>query len=201
VGAALLALAVMADVQRYLATHHRVAIVPGQVMSASTDHPSEAPVPDEYEVASTAPRQLILPSIQTKGFIQPVAVDQHGAMAVPQNIHLAGWYVRGARPGDPGLSIIDGHVSGHYLPGIFAHLTSLKSGHIFTVQYGDKSERQFKVRRLITVSTEEANSRLYERDSNIRSQLNLITCTGSYDTANHGYDERLIVVAESIAKK
>jgi sortase (surface protein transpeptidase) len=89
-------------------------------------------------------------------------------------------------------------VSGRYLPGVFAGLSGLKPGDVFTIQYGDMSERRFKVKRSVSVTVAAANSQLYEQDPGIKAQLNLITCTGSYDAAGHGYGQRLIVVAERI---
>lgn len=40
-------------------------------------------------------------------------------MAVPNNIHMAGWFMDSVRPGQMGLSIIDGHVDGRRETAIF----------------------------------------------------------------------------------
>lgn len=168
------------------------------VATTSTDAPSEQPVPDDYTVPADKPLSIQLPSIKAKGFIQQVGVDKNNQMVVPSNVHMGGWYTGSVLPGEEGLSIIDGHVNGLYAKGIFANLSKLKSGDAFTVTFGDKSVKNFKVKALKTVSTEEANTVLYERDSSAVKQLNLITCTGRYEKSTRTYDQRIIVVAEGL---
>lgn len=168
------------------------------VATESTDRPSEQPVPDNYSVPADKPLSIQLPSIKTEGFIQQVGIDKNNQMVVPSNVHMAGWYTKGALPGATGLSIIDGHVQGLYARGVFKYLDKLKAGDSFTVTYGDKSIKSFKVKALKTVGTKEADTVLYQRDNSIAKQLNLITCTGQYEKSNHSYDSRVIVVAEAI---
>lgn len=168
------------------------------VATESTDAPSEQPVPDSYSVPADKPLSIQLPTIKTEGFIQQVGVDKDNKMVVPGNVNMAGWYTKGALPGDAGLSIIDGHVHGLYAKGIFYNLGKLKSNDTFTVTYGDKSVRKFKVKQVQTVSTKEADTALFVRDKTISKQLNLITCTGKYDKVSKTYDSRVIVVAEAL---
>ena len=167
------------------------------VATVSTDTPSEQPVPDNYSVPADKPLSIPLPTIKTDGFIQQVGVDKANQMVVPSNVNMAGWYTKGALPGDAGLSIIDGHVHGLYAKGIFFNLGKLKSGDTFTVTYGDKSDRKFKVKQVQTVSTKEADTALFVRDKTISRQLNLITCTGQFDKDSKTYDSRVIVIAEA----
>lgn len=168
------------------------------VATESTDAPSEQPVPDSYSVPADKPLSIQLPTIKTEGFIQQVGVDKDNQMVVPSNVHMAGWYTKGSLPGDAGLSIIDGHVHGLYAKGIFYNLGKLKANETFTVTYGDKSVRKFKVKQVQTVSTKEADTALFVRDKTISKQLNLITCTGKYDKVSKTYDSRVIVVAEAL---
>ena len=167
------------------------------VATVSTDTPSEQPVPDSYSVPADKPLSIQLPTIKTGGFIQQVGVDKENQMVVPSNVNMAGWYTKSVLPGDDGLSIIDGHVHGLYAKGIFYNLGKLKAGDEFTVTYGDKSVRKFKVKQVQTVSIKEADTTLFVRDKNIPKQLNLITCTGKYDKASKTYDSRIIVVSEA----
>jgi LPXTG-site transpeptidase (sortase) family protein len=167
------------------------------VATESTDAPSEQPVPDSYSVPADKPLSIQLPTIKTEGFIQQVGVDKENQMVVPGNVNMAGWYTKSALPGDAGLSIIDGHVHGLYAKGIFFNLGKLKSDDTFTVTYGDKSVRKFKVKQVQTVSTKDADTALFVRDKTILKQLNLITCTGRFDKESKTYDSRVIVVAEA----
>src|SRR5687767_5965468 len=89
--------------QKYHVTHSAAPLpAASQTVTQSTDNPDETP-PDpkaDYTVPVDQPRRISLPSIGAEGFIQKVGLDQHDAVAAPSNIHLAGWYNRGARPGD-----------------------------------------------------------------------------------------------------
>ena len=57
-------------------------------------------------------RRLLLQVISIDAYLQNVGVDQNNQIAVPNNIHIAGWFVDSVRTGENGLSIIDGRVDG-----------------------------------------------------------------------------------------
>ncbi|RTK94721.1 class F sortase [Candidatus Saccharibacteria bacterium] len=168
------------------------------VATASTDQPSEQRPPSSYSVPADKPLSIQLPTIKAEGFIQQVGADKNNQMVVPSNVHMAGWYTKSVLPGANGLSIIDGHVNGLYAKGIFANLGKLKSDDAFTVTFGDKSVKNFKVKKVQTVSVKEADTALYVRDTSIAKQLNLITCGGKFNKADRTYDARIIIVAEGL---
>ncbi|MCA9348329.1 class F sortase [Candidatus Saccharibacteria bacterium] len=168
------------------------------VLVESTDAPSEQPVPDTYNVPADKPLSIQLPTIEAEGYIEQVGVDKDNRMVVPGNVHMGGWYTKGVLPGDDGLSIIDGHVHGVYAKGIFYNLGKLKADDVFTVTFGDKSIRKFKVKQVQTVTTKQADKTLFIRDKTITKQLNLITCTGKYNKDSKTYDSRVIIVAETV---
>jgi LPXTG-site transpeptidase (sortase) family protein len=141
----------------------------------------------------------MLPSIRAEGFIQKVGLVQQ-QIAAPSNIHLAGWYSGSQKPGQPGLSVIDGHVDGRrQQPGIFQHLAQLTPGDTFTLQTGNKNMLHYEVLRMQTVSTAEAINQLFSQDPHTPSQLNLITCSGTFNTQLQQYDKRTIVAARLVA--
>ena len=168
------------------------------VVTASTDQPSEQRPTSSYSVPADKPLSIQLPTIKTEGFIQQVGVDKDNQMVVPNNVHMAGWYTKSVLPGADGLSILDGHVHGLYAKGIFYDIGKLKSGDAFTVTFGDKSVKNFKVKKVQTVTVKEADTALYVRDTSIGRQLNLITCGGNFNKADRTYDARIIVVAEGL---
>ncbi len=188
--------------QWYWATNQPVpvAILDGAPVERSIDNPSETPIDPKakYTVPADIPRQIVLPSINTQGFIQRVGIDQNKAVAVPTNIHLVGWYVNSAKPGHEGLSIIDGHVGGRYGDAVFKHLNDLKAGDEFTVEYGDYSKKTFAVMSVKTLSVAEATQALFTSDSSVKNQLNLITCGGAYDAKTNQFNQRVIVTAKLI---
>lgn len=169
------------------------------VVVYSTDRPSEEPI-KKSEYTSTAgptePKYITLPSINAEGFIEKIGVDQNNQMAVPTNIYLAGWYVEALKPGEAGLSIIDGHLDGYKNDGIFKNLAKLKVGGSYQVEKGDGSILNYKVKSVQSMPVAEANTKLFVKDPAIKSQLNLITCGGKFDEAKKQYENRVIVVSE-----
>lgn len=182
-------------------THVTLApIIPKKIITISTDTPSEVVIPPEatYEVAADKPRQISMPSIGLQSFVQQVGVDQNGRVAVPDNINLVGWFINSARPGERGLSVIDGHVYGQYGPGMFTALHNAKIGDLLTVEYGDHNTKYtFRVKTIRSVPESEATGVLFERDEAIEDQLNLITCI-NFNHQSQKYDNRLIVTTERI---
>lgn len=168
------------------------------VVNHSTSTPSEAK-PDKatYRWAGgpNDPKYIALPSIKTEGFIQKADVDQNNQIAVPNNIHIAAWFLKSAVPGQTGLSIIDGHVTGRVNDGIFSKLKDLKIGDTYTVEMGSGAIKKFKVISLNTVGVKDAANYLFSQDPKVSSQLNLITCAGTFNASAGGYDQRLIVGA------
>ena len=169
-----------------------------KVATVTATAPSEQKVTASYSVPADQPLSISLPSIATTGFIQRVGVDKTNQMVAPGNVNMAGWYVGGSKPGDPGLSIIDGHVHGLYAKGVFYNLVRLKVGDKFSVTYGDHSTRNFEVKHVSSVPVAQATQALFARDNTIADQLNLITCGGTYVAASKSYDGRVIVISAKI---
>ncbi len=168
-------------------------------ITTSTDHPSEDPIrPVTYHSTATGtqPKYLRLPTIRAEGYIQAVGVDQHHQIAVPTNIHLAGWFSSAVVPGDLGLSIIDGHLDGRSGPGIFASLGQLKSGDTFTIDLANGLARKFQVKTVRSLPIADAAAALFSQTPGVSRQLNLITCGGIFK-ASTGYDHRVVVTAQS----
>ncbi len=171
-----------------------------KIITRSTDSPDERPVPQnsDYDVPADQPKKIIIAAIAAEGFIQPVGKDQYNNVGVPTNIHFAGWYVDSAKPGDSGLSVIDGHVSSLYGAALFATLKNLRQGDEVRVQFGDDSIRRFQVvekRELLESRT--AKFLLAQRDD-IEQQLNLVTCGGRFDKKSDKFVNRVVIVTKRI---
>lgn len=181
-----------------LKTFGTVPMPNGPTITYSIDKPSEKKVDPNsvYTVAANQPRRIILPSINSEGFVQAVGIDQHGAIAVPANIHVAGWFVQSVTPGDAGLSIIDGHIRGRYAGGIFEYLQAVHPGDSFIIEFGDLSLRNFSVISINQIKAADATSALHQKNSEISNQLNVITCGGKFNKILNAYEDRIIVVAK-----
>jgi len=168
-----------------------------EVINFTTDTPDETKPDDTFAWKGNAndPKKIIIPSLNIDNFIQNVGVDQNKQIAAPNNVHVAGWFVDGARPGDRGLSIIDGHLNGRQSDGVFLNLDKAETGMEFSVKFGDGSTRKFVIKNVQTVNLDQAANVLFSQDPNIKSQLNLITCGGNFDADARLYDKRVIVIA------
>lgn len=175
---------------------------PEEIVTISTETPSERTPPSieepqTYTVAADAPRALEIASIDVSGFIQQVGVDQFGHIAVPTNVHFAGWYIKSALPGHAGVTIIDGHVGGRFGGAIFSKLAILAPGEEVRLQKGDLSWLTYRIEKQMSISPGDTKS-LYEHQTDSLSELHLITCDGVYSADTKTYDKRSLVIARLI---
>ncbi len=187
--------------RRYKATHSPRPQIPLSVVTKSVDAPEETkPVEAcaSYKVADGQPRKIEINSIGVSACIQRVGLDQNNAIAVPSNIHLAGWYVDSPAPGKSGVSIIDGHVSGRYNDAVFVKLATVKQNDPIRVQMGDMSWVDYRVSSVASYDLSAAGDALFKQLPGVSSQLTLITCGGKYDSKNQSFDKRVIVRAAKI---
>lgn len=173
----------------------------GPTITFSTDTPEEnlpETVGYAWKGTSSEPKRLIIPSLGVDSYIQKVGVDQNTQIAVPNNIHIAGWFVDSVVPGQQGLSIIDGHVNGRNSDeGIFKHLKELKPGDEVIVETGAGTRTTFTVFSGESLPTDQVADKLFSQVPTIKRQLNLITCTGTYDKTARSYTERWLTVLEA----
>lgn len=166
------------------------------VVRYTEDIPSEEPISNIYAVPDGDPLSIEIASTGIRGFIQKVGVDQHQAVAAPNNVHLAGWFVDSVLPGQKGLSIIDGHVSGRSSDGVFKRLPEVNKGDEVTVTMGGGQRFIYRVFATKTVPNDQAAAVLFDQNpSSVNGQLNLITCTGEFDRTTQTYADRVIVYA------
>lgn len=167
----------------------------------------DTPTPDEkkpdiedetYVVAADLPRRITMDSVGINGFIQKVGVNDQNAMSVPTNIHVGGWFTDSVKPGEKGLSIIDGHVNGAYSGGIFVSLQRVAVGARFSIEFGDLTTKTFEVVSVQQVPEASSAELLFTKDTSIEAQLSLITCGGAFDSSSRTYEDRVIVKSKLI---
>jgi LPXTG-site transpeptidase (sortase) family protein len=188
--------------------HHKHSVQtapPGikNVVTHTSSNPSEKPI-NSFNYVSTAtgdePKYISLPTIHESGYIEKVGIDQYHQVASPDNVNLAGWYVNSLTPGQDGLSIIDGHVDGKTGPGIFLRLSELKIGDNFEVDLANGKKLTYNVEQITSVKAANVPNVLFAKSPNIKSQLNLITCYGTFNYSSDQYDQRTIVVSELVSQ-
>ncbi len=183
----------------YSTTHNKNPVITNDVITHTTDKPDETkPFCETYKTDANTPRFISMPTINTSGCILKVGIDQTGAVAAPNNIFLAGWFVNSVTPGELGVSLVDGHNGGRYADGIFKSLKNIKPGDRFSVEFGDKSLRNFEVVSVDSYPVADTAKHMLEPNPDIKRQLNLVTCTGTFDDARIQFDKRLVVVSKRI---
>lgn len=171
------------------------------LITYSTDTPDESkPSADNYNWRGSAdePKKIRINKLSVDAYIQKAGVDQNKKVAVPNNVHLAGWFADSVKPGQNGLSIVAGHVSGRGTDGVFKKLDSLQNGDEFEVELGNGDIKKYRVINTRQVKETESAQYLFNQDPKVLSQLNLITCGGNFNSSNNQYDDRVIISAELI---
>lgn len=181
---------------------HQPQHVDAPIITYSTDVPEETP-PDKNFVwrgQANDPKKIVITSVGIDAYVQNVGVDQNKQIAVPGNVYIAGWFVDSVRPGEKGLSIIDGHIDGRTQQGaVFKNLPNVSVGDEATIIFGDGTEKHFRVLKTVDVpANKTAASALFSQEPKVSSQLNLITCVGLFDTTTNQYKNRFIVSLELI---
>lgn len=168
------------------------------VHSTSTPDEEKPGLDFKWQGKPNDPKQIIISDIGVEAFVQKVGVDQNNEVAVPSNLHTVGWFVDTVRPGEKGLSLIDGHVTGRQNDGVFKNLDKLKKGNKFKVLLGGGKVINYEVISSKSEKTKKSLDTMFSQDPKVTSQLNLVTCSGKYDKKTKTYDERLTVSAKKL---
>jgi sortase (surface protein transpeptidase) len=102
--------------------------------------------------------------------------------------------VRGAVPGEPGPTVVAGHVDSRTGPAVFYRLDELAAGDRVEVT---RSDGQVFVYRVVTVESHPKNAfptgRVYGPTPG--PELRLITCGGDFDRSSRHYLDNVVVMA------
>lgn len=138
--------------------------------------------------------EVRLPTLDVRSTLVDLDVDPDGALAAPGDPNLAGWFVRGAVPGQPGPTVIAGHVDSRSGPAVFYRLDELAPGDRVEVA---RSDGQVFAYRVATVETAPKDAfptaRVYGPTPG--PELRLITCGGEFDQRSRHYRDNVVVTA------
>jgi LPXTG-site transpeptidase (sortase) family protein len=153
--------------------------------------PSPPPLPPPTSPGPGS--RLAIPSIDVNARLVVVSVDGSGEMGAPTDAWDVGWYDFSAPAGQPGNTVMSGHVDYHDIgPAVFWRLRELGPGDRAEVHRLDGSVVVYQVTQVES----------YEADSapvwtivgpTLDDALTLITCDGTFDPAASEYDRRLVV--------
>lgn len=173
----------------------RVAVVETAPVEVPPE-PPEAVVPQGVGL----PLRIEIPSIAVDAAIEHVALAADGKMDVPKDPLDTGWYSPGPRPGDAGSAAIAGHVDWkHGATGVFAALRKVKPGDAVRVRDDRGEVIAFAVREVRKYDPDADATEVFNSNDG-KAHLNLITCTGSWDSRAKRYSERLVVFTDKEAE-
>jgi Sortase domain len=146
------------------------------------------------------PVRLTIPRLRVSSGLVDLGVDSRGAMEVPGDPAVAGWYDLGPTPGALGPAVIAGHVTWNRVPAVFFQLASLRPGDLVRVSRADHRDAVFTVRRVERFDKSHFPTRAVFGPID-HAGLRLITCGGAYDGAAHRYLDNIVVFASLVAER
>jgi sortase A len=145
------------------------------------------------------PSRVQIPSMDIDTNVIPVGLLENGEMEVPEKTDVVGWYNRGVKVGAKGNAVLAGHVDSKKGPAIFFYLKNIKIGEKIIVTDEKGMERTFEVKSKESYPSDEAPIEKIFGPSDIRN-LNVITCTGTFNHDEHLYPDRLVVYTQLISE-
>lgn len=170
-----------------------VIIIAG--IRVATTSPTNTKVQQIENNTPTEPMELVIPKLNIDAKVQAVGLDSKNAMAVPSNSFDVAWYKLGYKPAEKGNAVIAGHyddVNGH--PAVFFELATLQKGDDVIVYDTNHLQHRFMV---VSINNYPYDNFPLQQVFGAASQptLDLITCTGVWDSVKQTYLKRTVVVA------
>lgn len=149
-------------------------------------------------LSESDPVRVSVPSLGVTSPLVDLGLTGTGAMQVPADPAVAGWYTRGPTPGSLGPAVIAGHVTWNGEPGVFYELGALRRDDRVEVARSDGRTAVFGVQRVVRFPKEEFPTRAVYGPLD-HAGLRLITCGGLYDESEHRYLDNVVAFARLIA--
>lgn len=174
---------------------------PARRALAPTPRTSALPAPRTLTLARSAPSSIAIPAIGVQSRLLTVGLTANGTLQVPPlyaRPSKAAWYDGSPAPGQPGTSVIEGHVDNYQGPAVFFRLGALRPGDTADVTLTDGTVAVFRVTGVREYPKTGFPSISVYQDTTYPS-LRLITCGGSFDNATHAYLSNVVVYATLVS--
>lgn len=153
-----------------------------------------AQVPERPTSFAFPPRRLVIPGIGVDAPVSATGLLADRTLEVPEDTDLVGWYDGFASPGDPGVSVLLGHVDSRTGPGVFVRLPELAPGDRVQVERHDRRVVTYEVTAVDWYAKDGfPTTRVFTDDRD--EVLRIITCGGTFDRAARTYLENVVVTA------
>lgn len=147
---------------------------------------------------SGTPIEFLIQRLGIVAHIESVGISGDGAMAVPTKAQDVGWYELGTNPGDIGSAVLAGHVNwDDGQDAVFTRLHELVAGDLVQVKNSLGVTKTFIVYDIKTYLVDDDTHQVFSSSDGQRN-LNLITCSGVWDTLLETHKSRLVVFTREI---
>ena len=178
--------------------------VPQRPVSPARVHTSHAQavttptVPAPAVVARSVPIAVRIPAIGLAVWVTQLGLNADGTVEVPTSVQAPGWFAPGPSPGQVGSAVMLGHVDSYKGPGVFFQLRTLQPGNQINVNLADGVVATFKVTSVATYQkTQFPDQQVY--GSNGSSELQLVTCGGTFDPQTGHYLSNIVVYSSFVS--
>lgn len=173
---------------------------PSQSTSPSAETPpSTDEAKPEGPLARSTPVSISIPAIDVTSSVIQLGTAKDGTLAVPQpgpDLDKAAWFENSPTPGQPGPSVIEGHVStAQNGPSIFFDLAKLKIGDEILVDREDGTTVVFTIHATREFDKDKFPTKLVYGGDLSTPTLRLVTCS-SFDPNVGHHTGNLVVFAE-----
>lgn len=147
-----------------------------------------------------SPERIMVESLGIDLKVVPVGVDDAGRLETPENWNEAGWYHKGAKPGEVGDLLINAHYDDNYgRPAAFWKLKNVNVGDKVSVLDSYGRVFDYKVAEVYYLDINDPDrGKVFEPFKEGVPVMTAITCGGVWSYTQGTYDKRLVVNAELI---
>lgn len=155
----------------------------------SLDNPVSPPATLTAPLGPSRPVEITIGSIGVKTAIYPIGLAADGTLAVPQpgpHLNNAAWFKNSPTPGQPGPSIIEGHLDSDQGPSVFFKLGAIRPGDKITIIRDDNVRVVFTVDAVRDFQKSSFPTNLvYGGKNRGTPTLRLITCSDFNTSIRH----------------
>ena len=157
--------------------------------------------PGRGPLGPSRPVSISIPAIGVHTPVNPIGLAPDGSLAVPQpgpHLDEAAWFENSPTPGQPGPSIIEGHVDSTEGPSVFFRLGDIAPGEAVVVRRADRRTLTFRVDAVRDFKKAEFPTTLVYGSRRLsQPSLRLITCS-DFDPAIRHHVGNEVVFAHLI---
>lgn len=157
-------------------------------------------------LARSLPVSIAIPAIGVRSRLLYVGRNPDGTIQVPPLndpplTNAAAWYEFSPTPGQPGPSIIEGHVdSARDGPSVFFRLGALNPGDLVDVTLADRQVAVFKITGVRSYPKDRFPTSAVYGDTDYAA-LRLVTCGGGFDPRTHHYLSNVVAFAALVSSR